>query len=162
MSDIESELAVTEIMYNPLGGNNYEFIELQNTGEIEMSLGNMYFDQGIDFAFPPAFPPLEPGEFVVLVRDPALFAQRYPDVTVSGVYQGKLSNKAETITLKDIEGNVVISVSYDDENGWPISPDGRGDSLVLVNLTGDPNDPLNWRASTEVYGSPGANEPDLR
>jgi hypothetical protein len=99
---------------------------------------------------------------VVLVRDPAFFARRYPDVPVAGVYRGKLSNKGETITIKDIDGNIVASVAYDDEDGWPLSPDGRGDSLVLVNPTGDPNDPLNWRASINIYGSPGANEPELK
>jgi hypothetical protein len=162
MSAVESKLAITEIMYNPLGGNRYEFIELKNIGDTEISLGNMYFDQGINVAFPPAFPLLVPGEFTVLVRDPASFAERYPNVPVAGTYRGKLSNQGETITLKDQAGNTVVSVSYDDENGWPISADGRGDSLVLVNPAGDPHDPRNWRASANIHGSPGSDESELR
>ncbi len=162
VSGAGKQIAITEIMYNPLGGSTYEFIELQNIGQVELSLGAMYFDEGIDFSFPPAFPPLAPGEFVVLVRDPASFAERYPGVPVGGTYRGKLSNQGETITLKNLEGQVVVSVAYDDENGWPISPDNRGDSLVRIHLTGDPNNPWNWRASTYIHGSPGAVEPDLR
>ena len=119
----------------------------------------MYFDEGITFTFPPRATPLAPGEFVVLVRNFAAFAERYPDVVIGGTYQGKLSNQGEKVTLRDIGGEVVVSIDYDDENGWPISPDGRGDSLVLVDLRRDPNNPKNWRASTRLYGSPGTDEP---
>jgi hypothetical protein len=159
VADVEPKLVISEIMYNPLGGNKYEFVELHNVGEAELWLGTMGFNQGIDFAFPSGFPPLAPGKFAVLARDPASFAERYPDVPVAGVYRGKLSNNGETITLSDSNGNIIVSVPYDDEEGWPISADGRGDSLVLVNLTGDPNDPQSWRASTNIYGSPGGSPP---
>jgi hypothetical protein len=63
--------------------------------------------------------------------------------------------------LKDLDGELLISVTYDDDNGWPLSPDGRGDSLVLHNPAGDPDDPKNWRASLELYGSPGRVEGGL-
>src|SRR3989475_9899058 len=41
------------------------------------------------------------------------------------------------------------------------SADGTGFSLVPVNpnLDPDPNSPLNWRASTVIGGSPGADDP---
>ncbi len=154
----DKRLRLTEIMYNPIGGGDYEFIELKNTGRDQVYLSNMFFE-GILFTFPPGTPPLAPGEFVVLVRNRAAFAERYPDVSINGVYDRQLSNKGEQITLKDARGNVIVSVKYDDENGWPISPDGRGDSLVFVVLDGDPNDPKNWRASVNLHGSPGADEP---
>jgi hypothetical protein len=60
--------------------------------------------------------------------------------------------------LLDNQGNLLFSVAYDDENGWPISPDGRGDSLVLINPDGNPDDPQNWRASQDLFGSPGRRE----
>ena len=91
----------------------------------------------------------------------AAFAQQYPDGVVGGVYQGKLSNQGEKITLRDAAGNVVLSFSYDDENNWPLSPDGRGDSLVLADAWGDPENPQNWRASTTLHGTPGVHEPGL-
>jgi hypothetical protein len=147
-------LRITEIMYNPVGGGDYEFIELQNVGETRLNLANAFFE-GIKYTFPATTLPLAPGDFVVLVRNLEAFTERYPGVAVDGVYRGQLSNKGEEITLKDAAGNVVTSVTYDDENGWPISPDGLGDSLVLDHLAGDPDNPLNWRASIELYGSPG-------
>lgn len=157
----KSKLAITEIMYNPVEGNNYEFIELKNIGEGELNLAGLTFDEGISFTFPPAQAPLSPGELIVLVHNAAAFVGRYPGVKVGGVYQGKLSNQGEKITLRDGAGEVVLSFSYDDENNWPLSPDGRGDSLVIADPHGDPNNPQNWRASVTLHGDPGMDEPGL-
>jgi hypothetical protein len=154
----DRQLRITEIMYNPVGSDDYEFIELKNTGDDKVNLSNMTFE-GILFTFFPNTRPLAPGEFLVLVRNRQAFAERYPEVSIRGQYGGQLSNKGEQITLKDGRGQVVVSVKYDDENGWPISPDNRGDSLVLIKPDGDPNDPQNWQASANLNGSPGADEP---
>lgn len=148
-------IAITEIMYNPPDGHEYEFIELQNVGEDLLSMAGAYFDQGISYTFPAGPAPLAPGETIVLVRNPTAFAQRYPGIKIGGVYEGKLANEGERVTLRDATGQVWISMRYDDENGWPLSPDGQGDSLVLINAGGDPDDPQNWRASTTPNGSPG-------
>ncbi len=80
-------------------------------------------------------------------------------MSFEGAYQGQLANNGEQITLRDFNGTLVLSVAYDDEGGWPISADGRGDSLVLVHPRGDPDDPRNWRASARLLGSPGADDP---
>jgi hypothetical protein len=93
-----------------------------------------------------------------LVHNAAAFAERYPGVAVGGVYQGKLSNQGETVTLRDASGQVEWSLSYDDENGWPFSPDGRGDSLVIIDAAGDPDNAQNWRASVKPNGTPGLDE----
>jgi len=144
-------------MYNPVGEGDYEFIELKNFGDAEFSLVGMYFT-GIDFTFPQSTPPLAPGDFILLVRDPTAFAERYPGVDIDGVYQGQLSNSGETITLRNPKGTDLISITYDDQNSWPVSPDGRGDTLILANPLGDPNEAKNWRASNKLHGSPGTND----
>lgn len=159
VADQRGRVSITEIMYNPVEGNDYEFIELKNTGSAPVKLANMTFDQGITFTFPPGMAPLQPGKITVLVRNRQAFAEKYPGIPVSGVYQGKLSNQGEQVTLKDTGGNIVVSVTYDDENGWPVSADGGGDSLVLKEAEGDNNDPRNWWASLHPNGSPGMDEP---
>jgi len=155
----DPKVRITEIMYNPLDGGDYEFVELQNTGDSPFNLANLYFDEGIRYTFPIDSTPLAPGELVVLVYNSVAFAERYPDIKIEGVYSGQLSNKGEKIVLKDVAGNVILSIEYDDENGWPISPDGRGDSLILIDSSQDSNNPQNWRASTNLYGSPGVDDP---
>jgi hypothetical protein len=158
VAESKGKIVITEIMYNPVDGNDYEFIELQNIGEGEFSLAGLYFDEGITFTFPPGQPSLAPGERVVLVHNAAAFAERYPGVAIGGVYQGKLANEGEKITLRDTAGQVLVSLAYDDENGWPFSADGHGDALVSINAAGDPAQPQNWRVSRYPNGTPGAAE----
>ncbi len=151
-------LRITEIMYNPVEGDDFEFIELKNVGSTELDLANVSIDAGIYFAFPSDTPPLVPGENAVLVSNPTAFAERYPDVPIRGVYDGHFSNKGEQIVMTDADGELIIDFTYDDANGWPLSADGHGDSLVLAELDGDPNNPQNWRASTSLNGSPGLDD----
>lgn len=153
-------LQITELMYNPPGGDDYEFIELKNTGLVELPLAGASFE-GINFAFPAHTEPLPPGQVLVLARNPSAFARQYPGVPVAGVYEGQLSNQGENITLSDPHGNLLLSLEYDDANGWPLSADGRGDSLVLVHPHQNPNQADNWRASAAPNGSPGADEPQI-
>ncbi|RME99704.1 MAG: hypothetical protein D6768_14445, partial [Chloroflexi bacterium] len=151
----ESTLRITEIMYNPAGGDDYEYVELQNVGNRALNMAKISLDDGVRFTFPPNAPLLPPGETVVLVSNAAGFARRYPDVPIGGQYEGHLSNKGETIVVKDADGKSLLAVQFDDENGWPVSADGRGDSLTLLNVSGDPGQPKNWRASESINGNPG-------
>lgn len=151
-------LRITEIMYNPIGGGAYEFIELQNYGATPVNLSGMNFN-GIDFTFPDPTV-LPPGARIVLSSDanPTGFAQRYPGVTVAGRFGGALNNAGETIALLDRNGNTVLSVSYGNSGLWPVAANGGGYSLVLAEPSGDPDDPLSWRASVAQNGSPGAGD----
>ncbi len=73
--------------------------------------------------------------------------------TASGIFL------PESATEKPMQGKVVATVAYYNGTGWPISPDGRGDSLVLVNFDGNPHDPKSWQGSLHPGGSPGNDEP---
>ncbi len=148
-------LRVTEIMYNPFGGDAFEFLELQNAGPTPLDLGNHFFG-GITFAFPFGYS-LAAGQRIVLGNglNTNAFNFGYPGVAVAGWFGGTLANAGETITLFDSFGRIVLSVSYDDQDGWPTSADGPGASLEFVNLNGDPDDVANWRASAGFGGTPG-------
>lgn len=149
----------SEIMYNPPGGSAYEFIELENTSGFSVDLSHMTLD-GVSFTFPPGST-IAPGERIVLASndEPESFAERYDDVPVAGTFGGSLSNGGERLALIDGNGNTIISIEYDDRNGWPRSADGGGPSLVLRDATGDSNDPANWLPSVNPNGSPGRAEP---
>ena len=132
-------------MYNPPGNDDTEFIKLQNTGTAALDLAGAAFD-GIRYTFPAGTPPLPPGQSLILVRNAAAFAERYPGWPVTDVYQGQLSNTGETLTLTTAAGQVLTSFTYRSDGGWPLSPDGRGDLLERLDLSGDPNDPRSWQA----------------
>lgn len=158
VADYATAMRVTEIMYNPVGGDAYEFIELRNTGTTALDLSGFHFD-GISYTFP-AGTDIPAGGYVVLVRDPAVFATRHPGVTPDGIYLGGLNNGGEKIRLRNADGTTVISVEYDDDPPWVLSPDGLGYSLVNRNPEGSPDLAANWRASRDVHGSPGSPDPE--
>ncbi|MFT6561854.1 MAG: hypothetical protein ACJAX6_000229 [Limisphaerales bacterium] len=149
-------IRITELMYNPQGGDAFEFIELKNIGDTEVELSGFSFD-GITYQFAEGSTPLAAGAYLLLVNDANVtaFRARHPGVRLDGLYDGSLSNKGERLALLDQNGETVLSVDYDDGGAWPSSPDGDGDSLVLSNPDGDPDSPANWRASQAKGGTPG-------
>jgi CotH kinase protein/Lamin Tail Domain/Chitobiase/beta-hexosaminidase C-terminal domain/Immunoglobulin domain/Bacterial TSP3 repeat len=159
------QLLITEIMYNPpaaglVDGDEYEFLELKNSGTNTLNLSGLRFVDGITFVFTLGTT-LGPGQFFVIVRNPEQFAARYPGVPISGVYGGRLDNGGENLRLVQFLGSTLLSVTYDDRAPWAVTPDGHGFSLVPVdpNAKPDPNDARNWRGSSAVGGSPGADDP---
>jgi hypothetical protein len=155
VGEIGSPLRITEIMYNPTGGNNFEFIEVQNTGGNPLDVSGFTF-QGITYAFP-ATTLIPPGGVLLLANsaNPSAVASRYPGAVVFGYFSGSLDNGGERIAILDGNGQTVTAVHYDDENGWPTAADGGGYSLEVIDPLGDPNAPANWRASAALNGTPG-------
>ena len=149
-------LRITEIMYKPLGGDPYEFIEVQNTGFTELDVSGFSL-QGAGFFFPPNSI-LAPGRIIVLASSlsPSSFAARYPGVTVFGYFDGALDDGGQRLALRDPKLQTIISVNYDHVNGWPAAAHDAGSSLEIIDPLGDPNDPANWRASAGTNGSPGS------
>jgi len=150
---------ITELMYNPVGGSAYEFIELQNVGQRPADLSNASFT-GVEFVFPPGTV-LAPGAIVLLIPglNPGAFQARYPDARVFGFYNKSLANDGERIALVDQWGQTITSVEYKTSEPWPASADGRGWSLELLAPDGAANDPANWGASADYGGSPGRSNP---
>jgi hypothetical protein len=157
-------LRITEINYHPatqaVAGDedNYEFLELKNIGATPLNVSGFFFD-GITYTFPPGTV-IQSNSFYVLARSRSAFSNRYPGITVNGIYTSKLDDGGEKIRLRNSDSNVVISVEYDDDPPWPLAPDGLGYSLVLANPAGNPDEPTTWRASRNVHGSPGADDPE--
>ena len=147
-------LRLTEIMYNPPGGSEYEFVELHNGG-VEVPLGWYRFD-GIDYTFD-GDATIAPGQYIVLASDddPDAFKLRYPGLPVYGWYKGSLSNGGERLTLLDMNWRRVVEVDFSDGGAWPRLADGDGHSLELIDLLADPGAASNWASSAAKAGSPG-------
>lgn len=173
-------LRITEVMYHPanaspaeaaagFGADDFEYIELTNTGEEPVDLTGVRFTEGVRFDFtgrPPSS--LGPGERVLVVADPQAFATRYPTVPaakVAGSYTGRLANNGERLRLEDAAGRVLAAFRYDDSDGWPLEADGSGHALVPLVLEDQADGRLDraasWRASAHVGGSPGKADPTL-
>ena len=66
-----------------------------------------------------------------------------------------MDNGGETVRLEDAAGATIVELTYGDSDPWPGRADGKGATLELVDIEGDPNDAANWRSSSEFGGSPG-------
>ena len=162
-------LLLTEIHYNPpaagaVSGEEYEFIEIKNTGSQSVALGRMAFSNALDYTFADGTV-IAPGGFAVVARIPSRFSERYPGVAVLPAGYGpagSLANGGETLALVDAAGQGVVSVPYGDEAPWPAAADGEGHSLVPVDPHANPAPAAaaSWRASTRPGGSPGTDDPE--
>jgi len=133
-------LHITEIMYHPAPGwpydkEEYEFLELKNSGDTTIDLSGVQFDKGIRHTFHSGAS-VPPGAYLILARNLDAFAHRYPDLDpqaqVFGPYDGKLDNSGEFLRLVDYNHGVIAHFEYKD--GWYDITDGEGFSLTLREL----------------------------
>jgi hypothetical protein len=153
-----SKLQLSEIMYNPpkvgsTDGDEFEFLELVNTGTNTLDLSGVIFSSALRFTFTNETL-LEAGQYLVLARNAAQFAACYPGVPLHGLYTGKLDNAGETITLALPSGATLFSVTYDNAAPWPVEADNTGLSLQRMNLTQSVTNPANWTAAAPTPGGP--------
>jgi hypothetical protein len=151
-------LQPTEVSYHPHDspdhdGDDFEFIELQNTSSDRLDLSGLKFSEGVTFGFADGAV-IEPGGFAVLVRDPEAFAERFPGIAVNGTYSGRLDNGGEALTLEHSLGFRVFTMSYGESEPWPLAADGLGGSLQRASLALPPGDPNAWVAAPPTPGAP--------
>ena len=151
-----AQVVLSELMYNPIGGNTNEFVELFNAGTNAVDITGWSFSDGIAYTFS-APTVLDAGSYLVVAVNRAAFAALYPSVTnlAPGVYSGQLSNQGEKVGLSDAAGVPVFAVTYNNKEPWPPAAAGLGSSLVLVDPFASADNPSNWVASAQLNGSPG-------
>ena len=101
-------VVISELMYHPPSVEEAEFVELFNSGSTTIDLQNWCFE-GIELCLP-AGATMEPGEYLVLARDPSQFHAVYnfnPDF----VYLAELDNSGERIALLDATGGLTVPTS---------------------------------------------------
>jgi hypothetical protein len=145
-----------------MDGDEYEFLEIQNTGTEAVNLGGIHFKTGLTFTFPAGS--LAPGARAVVAKNLDAFAARYgTGIVPVGAYSGTTgsgnldNNNGEMITIEGAFGEHVQEFAYSD-NWYPLT-DGEGYSLVIVdpNAAADTwNTPGNWRTGFYKNGSPGS------
>jgi len=166
-------LRVTEVNYHPadptgaesaaLPGvidSDFEFVELKNISGASIELGGSSFTEGVEFSFAGPLS-LPAGARIILAKNPAAFAIRYPAVSapVVGPFIGQLDNDGETLRLVDSVGENILVFTYNDR--WYPPSDGGGLSLVIrddASPYDSLSDPAMWAASEIAGGSPGTGD----
>ncbi|MBT7068643.1 MAG: hypothetical protein HN919_20270, partial [Verrucomicrobia bacterium] len=172
---LRENLRVSEVMYNPPEGSDYEFIELFNSGTNPLDIADVALAGGVDFAFAgSSATSLAANATVLVVRDLTVFSTRYDTngMKIAGEYTGKLADGGEEVEILGAGATEVLTFEYNDARGWPLAADGAGHSLVprgdvisnQLSVISDQSSVLdyggNWRASAFIGGSPGAADPD--
>ena len=168
-------LRLDEIMYHSaaataneraagfLDDDDFDFLEFVNTSASEtVALSGVTISGGVEFAFPDIS--VASGERVVVASNRDAFTERYGFIPnlIGEIDQdggaGRLSNRGETLVLKDNLGRIVQTVTYEDD--WYPITDGDGKSLQIVSPTSyrllQASRPDAWHPSVVVQGSPGS------
>jgi len=164
-SDQQRYLRITEVMYHPGQGGTYneeeyEYMELKNIGGTALLLDEVKLTNGIYYEFAAgANRYLGPGEYMLIVKNEAAFAERYDTSGMnlaSGAYTGSLSNAGEEIKLEDLTNSTILEFDYDDD--WHYHTDGEGFSLTIRDAENSDLESWDrkdsWRASVYTGGSP--------
>ncbi len=169
---LQQSLRVSAVLYAPMpptftestavpgaSAEDFEWIELLNTGTATLDLSGASFVEGIAFVFP-AGTQLLPGHRLLVVGNVAAFRARYgAGPEVAGAFTGNLNNDGEQIHLVDAAGESVLEFRYDGK--WSPAADNLGHALVIK----DPSArwstwdlPEAWAPGLSVSGTPGQSE----
>jgi|GEM_PF-3581170 len=142
----QANVLINEIMYNPAGDDDFEWVELYNSDSNSVPLNGWKFTDGIKFTFNSEHD--IPGNgYLVIARDPAAFTSAYPHVECAGDYKGKLSNKGEKIILKNSVGQIVDEVEYKVDGAWPQAVFNGGATLERVTFETPAKSMADWKPS---------------
>lgn len=160
MIDLTDFLRITEVMYDPANGANYEFVELRNLSQGKtLDLTGIRFTEGIGFTFPALS--LAPGAYVIVAKNLSAFRSVYGAVPlVAGVFTGKLDNSGENLTLSLPAPWTAAIQRFSYQPIWFNQANGLGSSLETLNAPSGAasrilwdEKPL-WQASTADGGTP--------
>lgn len=171
----QQSLRITELSYHPsdpvpaeitaissVVADDFEYVELLNTGAVTLNIAGARFSKGIEFTFP-AGRTLAPGARLILAANIHAFKLRYGvSATVTGPFLGSLDNGGESIELVDASGEVVLDFSYNDS--WYPPADGSGRTIVVRDASPTHTDygqPTHWAISGSSNGSPGTGDTDF-
>lgn len=154
------EIIISEINYNSIDtADSQDWIELRNISDEVLNIGNWKFvtdSAGIENQYLiPDGRVIYPDSNWVLLQDEFAFNAIHPDIAnYDAAFHFDLDNGGEWLRFYDESGKLQLSVHYDDENGWPESPDGDGYTLEIVDSMGVMNAGDNWTIVCP-QGSPG-------
>lgn len=144
----DAVVEISEIMYNPVGGNNDEYIELYNPNDYAVDLSGWEID-GIGLTLPGGSV-IGSNSYALVVKDDVTHRNTYGGGhIIYASYNDNLANEGETISLIRDDESLSDSVAYSTSSPWPTQANGDGRSLVYA------QDEECWAPSADNGGTPG-------
>ena len=165
-------IVFNELMFHPIGGESKgEYLELYNRSDAPIKLEGWEIDGDVQFRFPNNSEIPSKG-YLVVAKNVNGLRHSHPHLNESnsyGNFQGKLSDKGQTITLSrpilwpspssdpapnvGAQFQVIDHVSFQDRSRWSQWADGGGSSLELKDPESDNDFPAAWADSDETEKS---------
>ncbi|MCO4773620.1 MAG: lamin tail domain-containing protein [Deltaproteobacteria bacterium] len=143
----------TELLYNPPGGQDLEWLELHNPMVLDLDLSGWHLE-GVEHVFAEGTV-LGAGDYLVVAADPGLLAVETGFADALGPYEGRLSNGGERLRLRNAAGRLIDTVRFDDDAPWPVTADGSGLSLAKIDPDAASDRAEHWTVSATLGGTPG-------
>ena len=155
---LDSTVVFNELMYNPVGAESREWVELHNQMSVDVDLSNWKIQGGVEYEFPSGII-LRGGEYLVVAANPSFVAAEYGLDTVLGPFSGRLSNGGERIELRNHTDRLMNTLVYDDDGNvadpWPVAADGTDATLAKIDPQAASEIAENWSFSRSLGGTPG-------
>ncbi|MEZ5015159.1 MAG: lamin tail domain-containing protein [Chitinophagales bacterium] len=148
---------IDEINYNSsVTDDAGDWFEMYNYGTDDIHLGGWTIQDKTGNVFTiPLGTTIVAGGYFVFYQDYDKFNAIHPGVINStGPFEFGLNNDGDVISIYTNTGELYQTVSYDDVDPYPLSPDGGGTALQIINAALNLNDPSNWTESCPL-GTPG-------
>ena len=168
--NLRDYLRITEVMYAPTGGGDYEYVELQNiSSTVTLDLSGVRFTAGMDYTFASGAT-LAPGAYVVVCKKRSTYLARYTataavNALAAGSSSGSLDNSGEEIALTLPFPYLLNVLRFSYSPAWyPTTASADfGYSLTTRDAATTAarawGQSANWVPSAVQYGSPGAGDP---
>jgi hypothetical protein len=148
---------VTEINYHSLETQNAgDWFEIHNFHPFEFDMSGWTIKDKNDNTFIiPDETFIDINGYLVIYQDETLFFEQFPTVNnKTGPTFFGLNNEDDIIRIYDENGILYQSVHYYNQFPFPLSADGGGNALQIVDITKNINDATNWMESCPE-GTPG-------
>ncbi|MFT5385178.1 MAG: hypothetical protein ACI81W_002584 [Saprospiraceae bacterium] len=140
---VKYDIVLTEIHFDPVRGEDYEFIEVYNPSNNNFNLGGYSISGTVDFVFPEGSQ-IEARSYLLVVKNKDHF-----DETNCTFFQwdtGNLNNEEGIISIKNAIGEVINEVSYNSSFPYFGEAKSSGKSLQLLDLSLNNQLGQNWIA----------------
>lgn len=148
---------IDEINYNSLVTEDAgDWFELFNNSGSDFDLSGWKIKDKQGYVFNiPAGTVIGANNYLAFYQDNIKFTSQFPTITnKTGPLNFGFDGNGDVILIYQPDGKLYQSVGFDDISPYPLSPDGGGYTLQIVDASLNLNDPINWTTACPE-GSPG-------
>ncbi len=147
---VNALIVINEIMYNPVGNEDNEFVEIYYNSWVNLS---GYIVEDLSFSdILKEVKAENNSNYALIVENSFNFSGINSSVyAVGSSIGGGLNNDGDLIILRNNKSKIVDLVYYSDEWGG----NGNGFSIERIDINGNSNDKDNWKDSLVINGTPG-------